>query len=139
VPHRCLQILEDDDFGFADASPLAMLQHLQATHGLTPRKFTGNLSQRSRIRKTGPKHHWNEHFLTRPVAFALVVDDFAAQHTNQDDDNHLITALEKMRVCSTDWDAKRCCALSLNWDCKACTCKISMPGYVDRACQVFHT
>jgi hypothetical protein len=33
LPHRCLQILEDDDFGFADASPLAMLQHLQATHG----------------------------------------------------------------------------------------------------------
>jgi hypothetical protein len=33
VPHRCLQILEDDDFGFADVSPLAMLQHLQATYG----------------------------------------------------------------------------------------------------------
>jgi hypothetical protein len=33
-PHRYLQILEDDDdFGFADVSPLAMLQHLQATYG----------------------------------------------------------------------------------------------------------
>jgi hypothetical protein len=33
APHRCLQILEDDDFGFADVSPLAILQHLQATYG----------------------------------------------------------------------------------------------------------
>jgi hypothetical protein len=33
LPHHHLQILEGDDFGFADVSPLSMLQHLQTTHG----------------------------------------------------------------------------------------------------------
>jgi hypothetical protein len=45
VPHRCLQILEDDDFGFTDVSPLAMLQHLQATCGqVRPDDLENNLS-----------------------------------------------------------------------------------------------
>jgi hypothetical protein len=74
---------------------------------------------------------------TRPIAFALVVGDFAIKCTNQDAAKHLIMTLEKMCVCSTDWEAKRCCGLSLDWDYTARTCKVSMPGYVIRALKRF--
>jgi hypothetical protein len=38
VPNLYLQILEDEDFGFADISPLAMLTHLKTTYGTITRE-----------------------------------------------------------------------------------------------------
>jgi hypothetical protein len=62
------------------------LQKFLEPHGCAPTNITAGL--------------WKHK--TRPIAFALVVDDFAVKHTNQDDAKHLITTLEKMYICSTD-------------------------------------
>ena len=110
-------------YGLPQAGKLAndRLQKFLEPHGYCPTNVTAGL--------------WKHK--TRPIAFALVVDDFAIKYTNKDDADHLLTTLEKLYVCSTDWDAKRYCGLNLDWDYKARTCKISMPGYVERALQRF--
>jgi hypothetical protein len=97
------------------------LQKFLEPHGYSPTDITAGL--------------WKHN--TRPIAFALVVNAFAIKCTNPDDAQHLISALEKMHVCSTDWEAKPHCGLSLDWDCHAQTCKMSMPGHVNRALQRF--
>jgi hypothetical protein len=35
---------------------------------------------------------------------------------------------------STDGDGKQYCGLHIDWDYKARTCDISMPGYIARSC-----
>jgi hypothetical protein len=109
--------------GLPQAGKLAndRLQKFLEPHGGSPTDITAGL--------------WTHN--TRPIAFASVVDDFAIKCTNPDNAQHLISALEKMHVCSTDWEGKRHCSFSLDWDHHACTCKISMPGHVDRALQRF--
>eukprot|EP00978_Attheya_sp_CCMP212_P014794 scaffold37878_cov107-Attheya_sp.AAC.4 len=38
---------------------------------------------------------------------------------------------------TTDWDGTNYCGLTLEWDYKARTCDISLPGYVERALHRF--
>ena len=45
--------------------------------------------------------------------------------------------LKTLYVCSTDWEAKCYCDLTLDWDYEERTCRISMPGYDERALQRF--
>jgi hypothetical protein len=111
-------------YGLPQAGKIAndRLQEFLAPHGYAP---------------AGVTHGQWKYKMTKPIAFALVVDDFAIKYTNKDDSNHLLTTLEKMYVCSTDWTADRYCGLTLAWDYVARTCEISMPGYVDRALKRF--
>jgi hypothetical protein len=74
---------------------------------------------------------------TRDILFTLVVDDFGVKYTKRSDADHLLTTLEKFYKVSTDWTGARYCGLTLDWDYKARTCDVSMPGYVERALQRF--
>jgi hypothetical protein len=74
---------------------------------------------------------------TRDILFTLVVDDFGVKYTKHSDADHLLTTLEKFYKVSTDWTGARYCGLTLDWDYKARTCDVSMPGYVERALQRF--
>jgi hypothetical protein len=74
---------------------------------------------------------------TRDIFFTSVVDDFAVKYTDVDDAKHLLTTLEKLYVCKTDWSGTRYCGLTLKWDYVAQTCEMSMPGYIERALQRF--
>jgi hypothetical protein len=74
---------------------------------------------------------------TRGTAFSLVVDDFGVLYVTDDDANHLLNALKENYTVSVDWEGKRYCGLTLEWDYTARTCDISMPGYIERALQRF--
>jgi len=59
-------------------------------------------------------------------------------YTNQDDANHLLTALHAHYQVTKDWDATRYCSLTLAWDYDNHTINISMPGYIECALLCFH-
>jgi hypothetical protein len=67
---------------------------------------------------------------TRPIAFSLIVDDFAVKYVCKKHDEYLRGALLQSYELTTDWEAKVYSGMSLKWDYKNITCDISMPGYV---------
>jgi hypothetical protein len=74
---------------------------------------------------------------TRPIAFSLVVDDFAVKYVGKQHAGHLINALLQIYELTTDWAAKIYSGMSLKWDYKNRTCDISMPGYVSNVLSKF--
>jgi hypothetical protein len=113
-------------YGLPQAGILAFNQlktHL-ATHGYAPCTHTPGLWTHS----------------TRPIAFALVVDDFGIKYTNRDDAIHLLSALEELYTVTTDWTGSLYLVMTLTWDYICATVDISMPGYVTKALERFqHT
>ena len=72
------------------------------------------------------------HPVTRPVKFALVVDNFAVQFVGKQHADHLLQILHKnyKAVCE-DWEAKLFCGITFDWDyAERRTCTLSMPGYI---------
>jgi hypothetical protein len=67
---------------------------------------------------------------TRPIAFSLIVDDFAVKYVVKQHANHLRNALLQSYELTTDWEGKVYSGMSLKWDYKNITCSISIPGYV---------
>jgi hypothetical protein len=67
---------------------------------------------------------------TRPIAFSLIVDDFAVKYVGKHHTDHLINALLQSYDHTTDWEGKVYSGMSLKWDHKNRTCDIYMPGYV---------
>jgi hypothetical protein len=86
-----------------------------------------------------PSHHTPGIWLhkTRPIAFSLVVDDFAVKYVGKQHADHLINALLKSYELTTDWAAKVYSGMTLKWDYKNRTCDISMPGYVSNVLSKF--
>jgi hypothetical protein len=74
---------------------------------------------------------------TRPIAFSLVVDDFAIKYVGKQHADHLQTALLKIYELTTDWAVKVYSGMTLKWDYKNRTCDISMPGYVSNILSKF--
>jgi hypothetical protein len=110
-------------YGLPQAGRLAndQLQAFLSPHGYTPCKHTAGLWRHS----------------TRPIAFALVVDDFAVRYVDKGDADHLLAALAQHYKMTVDWDATKYCGMSLTWDYTRRTVDLSMPGYIDRALQRF--
>jgi hypothetical protein len=73
----------------------------------------------------------------RPIAFSLVVEDFAVQFADKQHADHLIHALLQSYDLTTDWEAKLYSGMSLKWDYKSRTCDISIPGYVSNVLSKF--
>jgi hypothetical protein len=67
---------------------------------------------------------------TRPIAFSLVVDDFAVKYVGKQHADHLRNALLKIHELIADWAAKLYSGMTLKWDYKNRTCDITIPGYV---------
>jgi hypothetical protein len=74
---------------------------------------------------------------TRPIAFSLVVDDFAVKYVGKKHAKHLRNALLQSYELTTDWEAKVYSGVSLKWDYKNITCDISMPGCVSNLLSKF--
>ena len=70
---------------------------------------------------------------SRPIAFALWVDNFGVKYNNLRDVEHLKLALEDQYQVSMDWSGKKYVGLTLNWDYKRRRVTLSMPGYVQNA------
>jgi hypothetical protein len=67
---------------------------------------------------------------TRPIAFSLIVDDFAVKYVGKQHADHVRNVLIQSYETTTDWEAKLYSGMSLKWDYKNRTYDISMPGYV---------
>jgi len=104
-------------YGLPQAGLLANLQLQQflEPHGYAPCTITPGL--------------WHHH--TRPIVFALVVDNFAIKYTNHNDALHLMTALEAHYAVSKDWAATCYCGLTIKWDYIWHTINLCMPGYIE--------
>jgi hypothetical protein len=74
---------------------------------------------------------------TRPIAFSLVVDDFAVKYVEKQHADHLRNALLKTYELTTDWAARVYSGMTLKWDYKNITCDNSMPGYVANVLSIF--
>jgi hypothetical protein len=68
--------------------------------------------------------------VTRPIHFALVVDDFGVQYVGAEHAHHLITV-------SKDWTGGLYCGITLNWDYANKHVDLSMPGYIKDALHKF--
>ncbi len=75
---------------------------------------------------------------TRPIQFALVVDDFGVKHFSKADAQHLIDAVKSHYDLTIDWSGSPCCGLTLDWHYDEGYVDVSMPGYVERALQKFN-
>eukprot|EP00804_Cyclotella_cryptica_P014914 CCRYP_000543-RD/>CCRYP_000543-RD protein AED:0.32 eAED:0.31 QI:0/-1/0/1/-1/0/1/0/482 len=76
-------------------------------------------------------HDW------RPICFALCVDDFGVKYVGKVHAEHLINTLTGHYDISTDWDGRRYIGLTLQWDYRNRTVRLSMPGYCEKAGQRF--
>jgi hypothetical protein len=74
---------------------------------------------------------------TRPIAFSLIVDDFAVKYMGKHHADHLRDALMRSYELTADWEVKVYSGSSLKWDYKNRTCNISMPGYVSNVLSKF--
>ena len=75
---------------------------------------------------------------TRPIKFALVVDDFLVSYVGKTHALHLLAALKEHYQVSEDWEAKLFCGITLTWDYVKRTVTLSMPGYIADALQRFN-
>ena len=66
--------------------------------------------------------------VTRPIQFTLVVDDFVVKYVGQEHSEHLINTIKKHYEVSEYWEEKIYCGIPLDWNYKAQTMDISMPG-----------
>eukprot|EP00804_Cyclotella_cryptica_P018668 CCRYP_007187-RC/>CCRYP_007187-RC protein AED:0.39 eAED:0.39 QI:0/0/0/1/0/0/2/0/276 len=71
-------------------------------------------------------HDW------RPICFALCVDDFGVKYVGKVHAKHLINTLTGHYDISTDWDGRRYIGLTLQWDYRNRTVRLSMPGYCEK-------
>jgi hypothetical protein len=67
---------------------------------------------------------------TRPIAFSLIVDDFAVKYVGKQHADHLLDTLLRSYELKSDWEGKVYSGMSLKWDYKNRTSDISMPRYV---------
>jgi hypothetical protein len=74
---------------------------------------------------------------THPIAFSLIVDDFAVKYVGKHHADHLRNALLHIYELTTDWEGKLYSGMSLKWDYKNRTCDISMHGYVSNVLSKF--
>ena len=70
---------------------------------------------------------------TRPIVFTLWVDDFGVQYNNKKDVDYLLDALTCCKYkYKPDWMGTQYCGMTIEWDYKARTCTISVPGYIEK-------
>ena len=75
---------------------------------------------------------------TKPIQFALVVDNFGIKYENKQDAQDLINALENnCEAVSVEWDEELFCGIKLEWDYRNWTVNMSMPGYITKLLQRF--
>jgi hypothetical protein len=70
---------------------------------------------------------------TRPITFALVVDDFGVKYVGREHAEHLGAALRDLYRITEDWTGELYLGITLKWDYAAKTVDLSMPGYIAKA------
>jgi hypothetical protein len=86
------------------------LEIRKGMYGLKQAGLLANQLLQQRLRPYG--YHPARHTLglwlhkTRPIAFTLIVDDFAVKYVGQENAHHLRNALLRHYEITTDWEAK---------------------------------
>ena len=73
----------------------------------------------------------------RPIAFTLVVDDFAIKYTDKADVEHLLSCLREKCPVKVDWKALQYIGMNLEWDYNKREVLLSMQDYVAQALKQF--
>jgi hypothetical protein len=70
---------------------------------------------------------------TRPICFAVVINDFAVKYVNREDTEHLINAIKKYYPMTVDKEATKYIGLTIEWDYTKRKAHIHMPGYLQKS------
>jgi hypothetical protein len=70
---------------------------------------------------------------TRPICFALVIDDFAVKYITIEDTEHLINVIKKYYPMTVDKEATKYIGLTIEWDYMNQKAHIHMLGYLQKA------
>jgi hypothetical protein len=74
---------------------------------------------------------------TRPISFALVVDDFGVKYLGIENAEHLLGVLQSKYEVTHNWNGDKFLGMKLDWDYQNGTVDLSMPGYIEKALQRF--
>jgi hypothetical protein len=74
---------------------------------------------------------------TRPIVFALVVDDFGVKYMGKEHAMHLLQALRTLYTIKEDWTGNLFLGLTIEWNYQARWVDISMPLYLPKAMHKF--
>lgn len=74
---------------------------------------------------------------TRNLTMSIVVDDFGVLYLKKEDVDWLLDVLRTKYELKVDWDGKLYIGITLQWDYKARTCRMSMPDYVRKGVSRF--
>ena len=77
------------------------------------------------------------HHKERDTYFTLVVDDFFAVCTSDDNKNHLISAINEQYDTTIDHAASKYLGLNLDWHHSNTSVRVSMPNRIKQACERF--
>ena len=66
-------------------------------------------------------HDW------RPISFSLIVDDFGVKYVGKEHADNLIKILEENYVVDKDWEGKKYCGISLDFEYTKRQVLLSMP------------
>ena len=75
--------------------------------------------------------------ITRPISFALVVDDFGIKVKGLEHAEHLFAALRELYTITVDYKGAKFIGISIAFDRVAKTVSLSMPGYIENALERF--
>lgn len=111
-------------YGLKQAGRLAndQLKEKLAIHGYQPSQTTAGL--------------WKHD--TRPVTFALIVDNFGVKYVGKENAEHLRNALKETYEKTEDWEGKLFSGITLDWDYENKRVNLSMPDYVQKALEKLH-
>ena len=98
------------------------LKRILGLEGYIPSKFTPGLFTRK----------------IREIVFSLVVDDFGVRYKKREDAENLLKTIQGRYPVKAEWDPIFYLGVTLEFDYKERTCKMSMPGYVKQVLIKFH-
>ena len=110
-------------YGLPHAGTIAqkLLEERSAKHGCHP-------SDKTPVLWT---HDW------RPISFSLIVDNFGVKYVGKEHVDHIIKIFEENYVVDKDWEGKKYCGISLDFDYSNHQVHLSMSGYCDDALRRF--
>jgi hypothetical protein len=128
-----LDITEKYDLKRLAVNGWVYLEIRKGVYGLKQAGLLANQLLQKRLTYFGyyPARHMPGLWLhnTKPIAFSLLVYDFAVNHVTKYDANHLCDALLQHYEITTDWEGTVYSGIS--------TCDISMPGYITNVLNKF--
>jgi hypothetical protein len=69
---------------------------------------------------------------SRPITFALIVDDFGVKYVGKENAEHLGNVIRDLYTITEDWKGNIYLGITLDWNYAAKTVDLSMLGYIEK-------